>query len=62
MREALSLWRGPGLADFANEGWARPAIARLDELQLTALEKRMDAELALGLHSELVGELRLVWS
>jgi DNA-binding SARP family transcriptional activator len=57
LREALSLWRGPALADFAYEPFAQPAIARLEELRLNALELRVEADLALGRHSELVGEL-----
>jgi DNA-binding SARP family transcriptional activator len=56
-RRALELWRGPALADLADEPFARTAIARLEELRLTALEHRIDAELALGRHLELVGEV-----
>lgn len=57
LREALDLWRGAALADFAYEPFAQPAIARLEELRLTALEDRLEADLALGRHGELVGEL-----
>jgi DNA-binding SARP family transcriptional activator len=57
LREALSLWRGAALADFAYESFAQPAIARLDEIRLAANELRIDADLALGRHDELVGEL-----
>ncbi len=57
LREALSLWRGPALADFAYESFAQAAIARLEEIRLAALELRIDADLALGRHDELVGEL-----
>jgi predicted ATPase/DNA-binding SARP family transcriptional activator len=57
LREALALWRGPPLADLAYESFAQPAIGRLEELRLVALEKRVDADLALGRHAELVGEL-----
>jgi DNA-binding SARP family transcriptional activator/ABC-type branched-subunit amino acid transport system substrate-binding protein/streptogramin lyase len=57
LRRALALWRGPALADFAYEPFAQAEIARLDELQLTALEERLDADLALGRHAELIGEL-----
>src|SRR5262245_10568854 len=39
--EALSLWRGPPLADFADEAWARTEIARLQELRLACLEERI---------------------
>jgi DNA-binding SARP family transcriptional activator len=57
LQEALSLWRGPALADFAYESFAQPAIARLDEIRLAAIELRIEADLALGRHDELVGEL-----
>jgi class 3 adenylate cyclase len=56
--EALALWRGPPLADFAYEPFAQTAIGRLEELRLSTLEKRIDAELALGLERELAGELQ----
>ena len=57
LQEALALWRGPPLADLAHEPFAQPAIARLEELRLGALEQRIDADLALGRHADLVGEL-----
>ena len=57
LREALALWRGPPLADLAYEPFAQAEIARLEELRLAALEQRIDADLALGRHAELVGEL-----
>jgi DNA-binding SARP family transcriptional activator len=57
LRDALSLWRGPALADFAYETFAQAAIARLEEIRLAAVELRIDADLALGRHHELVGEL-----
>ncbi len=57
LREALGMWRGPPLADFAHESFAQPEIARLEESRLAALEERIDAELALGEHARLVGEL-----
>jgi DNA-binding SARP family transcriptional activator len=57
LREALSLWRGPALGDFAYESFAQAAIARLEEIRLAAIELRIDADLALGRHDELVGEL-----
>jgi DNA-binding SARP family transcriptional activator len=55
--EALSLWRGAPLADLAYESFAQPAIARLEELQLVAHELRIEADLAMGRHKELVGEI-----
>jgi len=57
LREALGLWRGAALADLADEPFARAAIERLEEIRLAAIERRIDAELALGRHAELVGEL-----
>ena len=57
LREALALWRGPPLADLAYEAFAQPAIARLEELRLAAIESRVDADLALGRHAEMVAEL-----
>jgi DNA-binding SARP family transcriptional activator/streptogramin lyase len=57
LREALSLWRGAPLAEFAYEEFARPEISRLEELRLGVLEDRIDADLALGRHAELVAEL-----
>ena len=57
LREALGLWRGSPLADFAYEPFAQPEIARLEELRLAALEARIEADLALGRHRELVAEL-----
>jgi DNA-binding SARP family transcriptional activator len=61
LREALTLWAGPPLAEFAYEPFAEGEIARLDELRLAATEDLHDAELELGRHAQLVGELeRLV--
>jgi YVTN family beta-propeller protein len=57
LREALDLWRGPPLADFAYESFAQSEIARLEEARLAALEERIEAELALGEHARRVGEL-----
>jgi DNA-binding SARP family transcriptional activator/streptogramin lyase len=57
LREALALWRGPALGDFAYDDFARHEIERLDELRLVAVERRIDLELALGHHGDLVPEL-----
>ena len=57
LRAALALWRGTPLADFANKPFAQTEIARLEDLRLAALEARIEADLALGRHAELVGEL-----
>jgi ABC-type transport system substrate-binding protein/class 3 adenylate cyclase len=57
LREALGLWRGPPLAEFRYEGFARDEIARLEELRLVAQEERIEADLARGRHTELVPDL-----
>ena len=57
LRDALALWRGPPLADFTYASFAQPAIGRLEELRLTALERRIEADLALGQDGTLVAEL-----
>lgn len=57
LRDALDLWRGPPLADLAYESFAQPAIVRLEELRLAAVEQRVDAELALGAHTQVIAEL-----
>ena len=56
LRNALGLWRGPALAEFS-EQFARHESARLEELRLAALEWRIEAELALGQHGDVIGEL-----
>ncbi|MHB1242328.1 MAG: BTAD domain-containing putative transcriptional regulator [Gaiellaceae bacterium] len=58
LRAALSLWRGPPLADLAYEPFAGPVLLRLEELRLAVLELRVDSDLAIGRHGELVGELQ----
>jgi len=55
--EALALWRGDALADLAGEGFAQRPIARLEELRQRALERRVEARLALGQHADVIGEL-----
>jgi len=57
LREALALWRGPPLADFAYDTFAQAAIGRLEELRLLALERRIAADLTQGRDAELVPEL-----
>ena len=58
LREALALWRGSPLADFAYAPFAQAAIARLEDLRLAATELRVEADLRLGRHARLVGELQ----
>src|ERR671936_2336028 len=57
LREALTLWRGRPLGEFAAERFAAGEILRLEELHLDALERRVEAELALGRHAGVIGEL-----
>jgi DNA-binding SARP family transcriptional activator len=57
LRAALALWRGPALVDFEYEPFAQAEIARLDDLRFGALEDRIDADLSLGRHAELVPEI-----
>ena len=57
LSEALSLWRGDPLADFAYEAFAQAEIARLEELRFVALEELIEADLALGREAQLVPEL-----
>ena len=56
-REALALWRGPALSDLVYEQFAQTEIARLEERRWAAFEARVEAELALGRHADLVSEL-----
>jgi len=60
--EALALWRGPPLADFAYQRFAQGEIARLEELCLACLEERVEQDLAAGRHAALVGELEALVS
>jgi DNA-binding SARP family transcriptional activator len=57
LREALALWRGPALADLVFEPFAQIPIARLEERRTAAREELVAAELELGRHAQLVGEL-----
>jgi predicted ATPase/DNA-binding SARP family transcriptional activator len=57
LREALGLWRGPALADLGEVTFARAQAVRLEELRVSAVEDRAEAELALGGHPTLVAEL-----
>ena len=55
--DALALWRGTPLAEFAEYAWARAETRRLEELRATAIEEHVDARLAAGDHVSLVAEL-----
>ncbi|WP_433330350.1 BTAD domain-containing putative transcriptional regulator [Spirillospora sp. CA-294931] len=57
LTDALELWRGPAFAEFADEEFARPAAAGLEEERLAAIEERAEARLELGEHAALAAEL-----
>ena len=60
LREALALWRGQALADVAGEQFAVAEGTRLTEVRLRALEQRIEADLALGGHADVVSELQAI--
>jgi len=60
LREALALWRGPTLSGLLLESYGREEIVQLDELRLTALMDRIDCDIALGRHEEVLGELQVL--
>ncbi|MFH5211189.1 BTAD domain-containing putative transcriptional regulator [Antrihabitans sp. NCIMB 15449] len=57
LSEALDLWRGAAFADFADEAFTQASITKLEEQRLVASEDLAQARLALGHHSQLVGDL-----
>ncbi len=57
LTEALGLWRGPALADFADAPFARSFVAHLADQQVAAQEDAAELRLELGQHAELAGEL-----
>jgi DNA-binding SARP family transcriptional activator len=57
LQRALSLWRGPALAEFAFDDFAQAEIRRLEELRLVAHGERIDADLELGRHGDVIGDL-----
>ena len=57
LEEALSLWRGPALADLAYEAFAQDEIARLEDLRVRAQEQLIEAKLALARHAEVITQL-----
>jgi len=60
LRNALALWRGPTLAGLQLDSHGRDEVAQLDELRLTALMDRIDCDLALGRHEDVLGELHVL--
>ncbi len=57
LREGLGLWRGHAYVDVEARSALTAEIARLDEMRLSALDARIEADLALGLHRDMIGEL-----
>jgi DNA-binding SARP family transcriptional activator/Tfp pilus assembly protein PilF len=57
-RAALALWRGQPLADVPSETLRQREGDRLGELRLQALKVRLEADLNLGGHAEIIAELR----
>jgi DNA-binding SARP family transcriptional activator/DNA-binding CsgD family transcriptional regulator len=62
LRAALTLWRGPALANVRLEDPSETGVERLNEQRLAAQIARIDADLALGRHNELIGELEALCS
>lgn len=58
LRRALDLWRGPAYADVRYEEFAREEVERLESLRAGALAERIEADLQLGRHAEILAELR----
>jgi DNA-binding SARP family transcriptional activator len=55
--EALGLWRGQPLCDLSFEAFVEDAVTRLENLKIAAVVRRIDAQLALGLHDEAIPQL-----
>ena len=58
LRGAVTMWRGPALAEVSYLKFARTEIRRLEELRMTAVEARVDCELQLGAHNGVIAELQ----
>jgi DNA-binding SARP family transcriptional activator len=57
LSEAVALWRGDAFGEFSAEPFARGESRRLEELRVAAVQARVEADLMLGRHSQLIGEL-----
>jgi DNA-binding SARP family transcriptional activator len=60
LHEALRLWRGPAFAGMTEVTMLAAEAARLDEIHMSVLERRIDVDLRLGNHAELLGELTVL--
>ncbi|WP_194116899.1 BTAD domain-containing putative transcriptional regulator [Streptomyces otsuchiensis] len=59
LREALALWRGDPLADLVELGYDWPEATVLKESRKAAVEDLFEAQLACGLHHQVMGDLAL---
>ena len=59
LTEALGLWHGEALVEFAQEPWAQGTIRRLDEIRLRVFEDLMELEIDAGRHDAVIGDLEL---
>ena len=57
LHAAMALWRGPALHELRYESFAVGEVARLEEMRLACLGARLEADLALGRHEQVLGEL-----
>jgi DNA-binding SARP family transcriptional activator len=57
LTEAMAMWRGPALAEFAFEQFAQPEAARLEQVRAVVHEDLLEAELALGNHAAVIGDI-----
>lgn len=62
LREALALWTGPAFADVQTGALLETEARRLEESRLCALEQRIEADLRLGRHRELLADLTMLTS
>ena len=60
LEDALALWRGPALADLADQSSLLAEAARLDELRLEAQETRIEGLLAAGVQAQAIAELEVL--
>lgn len=60
LREALALWNGAALADVQTGTQLEMQVRRLEESRLCALDQRIEADLRLGRHREILGELSML--
>jgi DNA-binding SARP family transcriptional activator len=62
LTRALALWRGPSLSDLGDEPFVVATAARLEELRILTLERRLAADIAIGRHADVIGEIETLLS